>query len=153
MINNRRYFITAISCLSLFISLISFSTHQTTGLAEELLNQVNKFRTSKGLPELTLSEELNAIAQKHSENMAAGRVAFGHSGFAKRNAMAKAKLEDMSSYAENVAYGASSATEVMTMWKNSAGHRRNMLGDYEYVGIGIAKDRKGTIYYTTVFAG
>ena len=85
--------------------------------------------------------------------MARKRVAFGHSGFAKRNALAKKKIHSIHSFAENVAYGATSGREVVTMWKNSSGHRRNMLGNYKYIGIGIAKDSHGRIYYTQVFAG
>lgn len=84
--------------------------------------------------------------------MARRRVAFGHTGFAKRNALAKNKIHSIRSFAENVAYGATSGKEVVTMWKNSSGHRRNMLGNYKYIGIGIAKDSHGRIYYTQVFA-
>ena len=45
------------------------------------------------MPELKMREELNAIAQKHSLDMARGRVGLGHSGFEKRRAMANAKLK------------------------------------------------------------
>jgi uncharacterized protein YkwD len=52
-----------------------------------------------------------------------------------------------------VAYGPTSGKEVVKQWKGSPGHRRNMLGKYKYIGIGIATDRRGHIYYTQVFAG
>ena len=57
----------------------------------------------------------------------------------------------MRTFAENVAYGANTAREVVTLWKNSPGHRRNMLGNFKYIGIGTAKDSKGQIYYTEIF--
>lgn len=85
--------------------------------------------------------------------MASGRVAFGHGGFAQRNAKANKEIKGLHSFAENVAYGATSGREAVALWKSSPGHRRNMLGRYRYVGIGIAKDRQGRIYYTEVFAG
>jgi len=149
----RIFLFTSLICFTIFISLISFSPASDSKLIDDVLSQTNKFRRSKGLPALIIREELNTIAQKHSTDMARGRVGFGHGGFAKRNAMAKKKINPLYSFAENVAYGATSGKQVVTMWKNSSGHRRNMLGRYKYIGIGIAKDRRGRIFYTQVFGG
>ena len=85
--------------------------------------------------------------------MAKGRVGFGHGGFARRDALARKKINGIHSFAENVAYGPTTGKQVVTMWKKSSNHRKNMLGRYKYIGIGIAKDRRGRIYYTQVFAG
>jgi uncharacterized protein YkwD len=101
---------------------------------------------------LIMRNDLNKIATRHSEDMAKGRVAFGHAGFYKRDAMAKKDIKQLSGFAENVAYGPTSGKQVVSMWKNSPGHRRNMLGRFKYIGIGIAKDKHGRIYYTQVFA-
>ena len=139
--------------LTLSVSLISFSTNKNANLVNDVFNQTNQFRKSEGLPELIIRKELNTIAEKHSEDMAAGRVGFGHSGFAQRSTIANKEIRGLHTFAENVAYGAVSAEDVIALWKNSSGHRRNMLGNYKYVGIGIAKDRHGSIYYTEFFAG
>lgn len=149
----RRYLVALFSLLILLTSLTSFSPDRDSNLIDDVLSQTNKFRRSKGLSALIINEELNAIAQKHSANMAKGKVGFGHGGFSKRNSMAGKVIRPLNKFAENVAYGASSGKEVVTMWKNSSGHRRNMLGRYKYIGIGTAKDRHGRIYYTQVFAG
>lgn len=149
----KRTLFTTLTCLAFFVSLISFSPLTDANLVDDVLSQTNKFRRSKGLPALIIREELNAIAQKHSADMARGRVGFGHGGFSKRNNQAKKVIRPLTKFAENVAYGATSAKEVVTGWKNSPGHRRNMLGAYKYIGIGIAKDRRGRIFYTQVFAG
>ena len=125
-----------LACLTIFVTLIAFTLLKNDSLTDDVLNQTNQFRKSKGLTELVMRDDLNEIAQKHSANMARGRVGFGHSGFDKRNAMAIRHIKSMSSFAENVAYGAKNAREVLTMWKNSSGHRRNMLGRYKYIGIG-----------------
>ena len=85
--------------------------------------------------------------------MARKRVGFGHGGFSQRDAQARKRVKSIHAFAENVAYGASTGKQVVTMWKNSPGHHRNMLGKYKYIGIGVARDRKGRIYYTQVFAG
>lgn len=145
-------FITPV-CLMLFVSLVSFYPNKNANLVQDVLNQTNQFRKSKGLNELMIMKELCTIAQQHSGNMASGRVRFGHDGFAKRNTMANKIIKPLYSFAENVAYGATSGKQVVTMWKNSPGHRRNMLGRYRYIGIGAAKDRNGRIFYTQIFAG
>lgn len=149
----RTFLNTTIIFLSLFVSLLSFSPNKNTDLVAEVLSQTNQFRESQGLPEFIIRQELNEIAQKHSADMASGRVKFGHTGFEERNTMANNAIKGLHSFAENVASGASSANEVVNLWKNSPGHRRNMLGAYKYIGIGTAKDAQGRIYYTEVFAG
>ena len=149
----RNYFFTPLACLALITSLLSFSEPKKTGLAGDVLHETNRFRRSNGQPELIMKEELNVLAQKHSEDMARGLAVFGHSGFSKRTAQAKKKIRLAGFFAENVAYGPTTATRVVSMWKNSADHRKNMLGNYEYMGIGIAKDRKGRLYYTVLYAG
>jgi len=147
------YLVVSLSSFILLASLTSFSPDRDASLIDDVLSQTNKFRKSKRLPALIINQELNAIAQKHSVNMASGRVGFGHGGFSKRNSMAKKAIRSLSSFAENVAYGATSGKAVVAGWKNSPGHRRNLLGRYKYIGIGTAKDRRGRIYYTQLFAG
>ena len=142
----------ALTSLCLFIGLVSFAPGNAS-LIQDVLTHTNKFRQSKGLAALTMRQELNAIAQKHSADMASGRAGFGHGGFNKRYALAKNKVKPMRSFAENVAHGATSGVQVVSMWKSSSGHRRNMLGKFKYIGIGIAKDKRGRIFYTQVFAG
>jgi uncharacterized protein YkwD len=151
----KRTFLTAIViCFSLFVSLTSFAPRtDNANLVTDVLSLTNQFRKSEGLPVLIMKQQLNALAQKHSADMARGRVGFGHAGFGKREAKAQREIKGLHSFAENVAYGATSAKEVVTLWKNSPGHRRNMLGPYKYIGIGTAKDSKGQIYYTEVFGG
>ena len=122
------------------------------GLVQQVFVQTNQFRRSQGLNELTMRNDLNKIAERHSEDMARGRVPFGHAGFYKRNAMAKKDINQLSSFAENVAFGPTSGKQVVDMWKNSPAHRQNLLGRFKYIGIGVAKDRNGHIYYTQVFA-
>lgn len=119
---------------------------------QQVLIQTNQFRRSQGLNELTMRNDLNKIAQRHSEDMARGRVPFGHGGFYQRDALAKKDIKQLSSFAENVAFGPTSGKQVVDMWKSSPGHRQNLLGRFKYIGVGIAKDRNGRIYYTQVFA-
>jgi uncharacterized protein YkwD len=144
--------------LSLPFTLLSFlpAVHPPVDRAGDLKNDIlsytNQFRQSRGLPPLTLQEDLNALALAHSTDMAKGRVGFGHDGFDRREAEAFKKITTARSFAENVAYGASTGEEVVNLWKSSAGHRKNMLGKYRFIGIGTARNKAGVIYYTEVFA-
>jgi uncharacterized protein YkwD len=146
------FLLTGFLSLGSLISLGSFSTFPVTGLDDDVLKYTNEFRKSKRLPGLIIREELSVIARKHSQNMAKGRVAFGHDGFNLRYNEARKAIRGLNTFAENVAFGFSSGKDVVAMWKNSPGHRKNMLGQYRYIGIGTAKDRRGNIYYTEVFA-
>ena len=68
----RIYLLTSLSFLILLTSLSSFSPARDSNLIDDVLSQTNKFRKSKGLPLLIINQELNAIAQKHSADMAKG---------------------------------------------------------------------------------
>jgi len=143
-----RYYINfSLSCLLHFNSSIPFSE----GLTEDIVKYTNQFRRSKGMPALVMQNDLNSIARKHSEDMANGRRSFGHDGYNKRMLQAQKIIKPFNSMAENVAYGARNGKEAFEMWKNSGAHRKNMLGNYKYIGIGTARNRRGVIYYTEIF--
>ena len=92
-------------------------------------------------------------AYQHSKNMATGKAGFGHAGFDQRIQAIKNAMGTtyMAASAENVAYGQLSAQAVVKGWLNSSGHRRNIEGNYNLTGIGVAKDREGIIYFTQIF--
>ncbi len=143
---SRKILITSVSILSISL----FFNAPEDELTKDVLKQTNKFRKSEGLEELEMKDKFNDIAKKHSEDMASGRRSFGHAGFNQRSNEV-GKIYKYSSISENVAYGANDAKEAVDMWKNSPGHRANMLGNYKYIGIGIAKNSQGILYYTQIF--
>ena len=120
-------------------------------LTKDVLKYTNKFRKSKGLSELIMRNDLNAIAQRHSEDMANGHRSFGHGGYNQRVLKVQKTYRPFYGMAENVAFGARNGKDAFEMWKNSSGHRKNMLGNYKYIGIGTAHNRRGVIYYTEIF--
>ena len=120
-------------------------------LVAETFDHTNNLRKAKKLQPLIMLEVLNEIAEDHSQDMAKGKTAFGHNGFSKREKQARKLIPDFKGFAENVAFGATSGKEVVEMWKNSPGHRKNMLGNFRYIGIGVDKAKNGDIYYTQVF--
>jgi uncharacterized protein YkwD len=120
-------------------------------IIEEILAYVNAYRGKKGLPKLEMNPIMSAEAQTHSENMAAHRTSFGHSGFQSRVKRITAKIDGMQAWAENVAMGSTTAKEVVENWLKSPMHRQNIEGRYNLTGIGVAADRKGNLYFTQIF--
>lgn len=118
----------------------------------EIIGYVNAYRKQKGLSPLILLPTAAIEAKRHSVEMASKKLAFGHAGFDHRAAIIDRALKGTSSTGENVAYGRMTAFEVLTTWLKSKGHRENIEGDFNYTGVGVAKDSQGVIYYTQLFA-
>lgn len=142
---------SALLLLLAFCCLSPAASAHPPGMASRILQLVNGYRSDQGRNMLQMSASLNALAQRHSDNMAAGRVAFGHGGFDARMNKAMRSIRGAYGFSENVAYGDIGAREVVNMWINSRGHRKNMLGNYQLTGIGVARGRRGQLYFTQVF--
>jgi len=122
-----------------------------TDLEKAVNQQINKYRASKKLPPLSVDPEITQIARIHSENMANGKVSFSHDGFEGR---AKAITIPYQSVAENLAYNMGYSDPVRNAvegWIKSDGHRKNMEGQFNVTGIGVAKNAKGEYYFTQLF--
>ena len=129
----------------------SSPTTSSSKFAEDILANVNQYRHSKGLAALVLNNVISAEADTHSRGMADGRVEFGHDGFSGRIQRISSQLGAAKQSAENVAFGNLSAEQVVSNWINSPAHRQNIEGNFTLTGIGIAKNKKGVIYFTQIF--
>ena len=122
-----------------------------TDLEKAVNQQINKYRASKKLPPLTIDPRISQLARIHSEDMAKGKVSFSHDGFEGR---AKAITIPYKSVAENLAYNFGYSDPVRNAvegWIKSDGHRKNMEGQFNVTGIGVAKNAKGEYYFTQLF--
>ena len=55
---------------------------------------------------------------------------------------------------ENIAMGQKTPSEVVTAWMNSEGHRKNILSsNFTQIGVGVAKNASGQLYWTQMFIG
>lgn len=99
------------------------------------LGPLNAYRKTKRRGALASDATLGRAALEHSKTMAkTGRL--NHDRF-------RARLRShgiAGAAAENVATGQPSLTSVIASWKNSRGHRRNMLGNFSRVGVAVARD-------------
>lgn len=122
-------------------------------LEQAIYTQINQYRKSKGLSPLTIDARINQQALAHSQAMASGKVPFSHAGFEQR-VKTIGKTIPYQSAAENVAYNMGyqdPATQAVQGWLKSPGHRKNIEGQFNLTGIGIAKNAKGEYYFTQIF--
>lgn len=117
----------------------------------EILQFVNEDRKQHDLRMLQMNSIESSLALKHSEDMAKGRVKFGHEGFNGRAKIIQKELGGIE-IGENVASGNMTAREVVDGWLNSPGHKKNIEGNFVLTGIGYARDKKGDIYFTQIFS-
>jgi uncharacterized protein YkwD len=127
------------------------TTDNYAALKTGILKLVNKHRTDMGLSPLKMNDVIEKAATKHSGNMASQKIPFGHEGFDERMKGISQQLGGATGWAENVAMGAETAEQAVDMWLHSAGHKKNIEGDYNLTGIGIAKNAQGQLYYTQIF--
>ena len=123
----------------------------TVNMNADIINLVNQIRQAKHLPPLRILPSASFEAARHSQDMAAKRVPFGHDGFKQRAIALANELNGSSATGENVATGKMTAKEVVAAWLKSSAHRANIEGDFTYTGVGVAKDNRGVLYYTEMF--
>jgi len=118
---------------------------------DSILIYINAYRKNQALPPLQLDTILCSIATKHSARMSTKLIPFGHYDFEKRMKDIFVFLPNTKASSENVAYGKLSAAAVVNGWINSPPHQKNIKGNYNYTGIGVAKDSSGIFYFTQIF--
>lgn len=118
-----------------------------------ILDATNAVRKKEKLPALKANPVLFKVARAHSANMAK-QGELNHVLDEKNPAQrVKAAGYEYRSVGENIAYGDFLKPEkAMDLWMDSPHHKENILRDtYQEIGIGIARNDKGEIYYTQVF--
>lgn len=121
---------------------------------EKCIAEINRVRQDHGLQPLKHWTQLSDCARGHSQNMADEKCSFGHDGFDDR-ADHMWSQANLASFAENVAYSHRYDDPVKIAvdgWMKSPGHRKNILGDFEETGVGVAITTEGKFYITQLFA-
>jgi uncharacterized protein YkwD len=129
--------------------------HETVVTDEEdqkmILYYINAYRSKHHLAPLKLNHAMSQEAAKHSRDMASHAMPFGHTGFNSRIKRLYKQIGECRGGAENVAFWRIDAKKLVDGWVASPGHRRNIEGNYNLTGIGIAHGKKGWAYYTQIF--
>lgn len=127
-----------------------FSSYQ-----QQVLDLVNAERTKRGLSPLTLDAKLCNVATKKAEDMATKNY-FDHTSPTYGSPFDMMRQFGVSYQAagENIAKGQTTPQEVMNSWMNSSGHRANILSsNFTKLGVGVAKDSNGRLYWSQMFIG
>ncbi len=124
-----------------------------------IFREANAFRAANGLPALTVEAGMIRAAAGHSQDMATRNyLAHTSPDGSTPDSRMRAAGVTFSSWGENVGYqsppDASAPTRMMEAWKNSPGHRANLLNaNFKRTGIyAYRRPSDGYWYYTQVFA-
>lgn len=148
-----------LSILLIFLSLnpavfAQEKAHQDTRAFErEVIRLVNVERAKVGLKPLSENVKLSKVARIKSQDMI-NKKYFSHYSptYGSPFDMMKKFGIRFRAAGENIAMGQKTPKEVMNAWMNSAGHRRNILNpNFTQIGVGVAKDSKGRLYWTQMF--
>lgn len=116
-----------------------------TDFGPETLLLINSYRKSLGLAPLAANRTLQGLARQHSRDQAATNT-LSHAGFRQRADYAKAAGLSLIC-AENVGYNYRDAGQLVSGWRNSSAHRRNLLRpNLHYAGVSVVGA------YSTFFA-
>jgi uncharacterized protein YkwD len=118
--------------------------------AKTFLSRTNTLRASQGVPALKENDTLTRKAEAWAQYMAkTGRLA--HSNLT--DGLSGLKWRSLG---ENVGYSSPTSDtlkSIHNMFVASSGHRANLVNSgYTHMGVGVAKDSKGTIWVAEVFA-
>lgn len=126
---------------------ITIKSNEKYSMAYDVLRLVNKERKARGYSELVMDKNLLASAMLRASEQ---RISTGH--IRPDGTDCFTAFDWTSSAGENVAYGYTTAKDVMNGWMNSSGHRANILGGYTKIGIGCVYV-DGTYYWAQLFSG
>jgi uncharacterized protein YkwD len=118
----------------------------------EVLKLHNRARAKAELPPLTLDPKLTAAAKRHALDMAENDKMSheGSDGSSPQKRIEAAGYKGRAT-AENVAFGIRTAAGAVQGWLDSPPHKKNLLGDYQDVGIAVARSDDGTPYWCVDF--
>lgn len=130
--------------LVIVVALLSLPMPAAAGDAGDFVSRINTSRAAAGLPAVAVDAGLAAAAADHSVAMAAAGAIYHSGGLA---AGAPSGWEALS---ENVGAGPS-VDSLHAAFMASAGHRANVMGDYDYVGVGVVRSESGQLWVTVRF--
>lgn len=148
-----RRFVSALVSAVLAFSM-AVSPAAATGTPSELeaegefLRYINEHRAADGLAPLSVYWDLVDDARAHSRFQADGSCADGARICHNKNLAAV--TDGWHALGENVGVGYDVAGLDRAFW-NSDGHRANVMGNYNYAGVGVHIREDATMYVTVVF--
>jgi uncharacterized YkwD family protein len=122
-------------------------------LETEVIRLVNAERAKAGRSALVENSKLSNVARIKSNDFIKNNY-FSHTSptYGTPFDMLRSFGITFTAAAENIARGPRTAAEAMNLWMNSSGHRANILNStYNQIGVGVARDNKGSLFWTQIF--
>jgi uncharacterized protein YkwD len=129
--------------LALSIMVVGLAVPVQAGPEGTLFSRINSSRSANGLAPLETYWDLTDDARAHSARMM-DRGSIYH------NPSLGSVTSVWQALGENVGMGID-LNAMHDAFMNSPGHRANILGDYNYVGVGVKTDASGVSWVTVVF--
>jgi len=110
----------------------------------------NAFRVQKGLNPVIWDQDTQRAASLHSQDMIENEY-FAHTSFDGSNLGDRLGAQNISfvSAGENIAAGYRDPVHMINAWLNSTtGHRDTLLGNFDYLGVGIWIDNENRMFST-----
>lgn len=129
------------------------TSNDLRALESEVIRLVNVERNKVGRSPLTTNNQVINVARLKSQDFIDNNY-FSHNSptYGTPFNMLKTFGISFTAAAENIASGQRTAAEVMKSWMSSSGHRENILSPtYNQIGVGVARDNNGNIYWTQMF--
>ncbi|WP_010178581.1 CAP domain-containing protein [Aquimarina agarilytica] len=117
-------------------------------ISDQILVLVNQYRSTKNLGPLIDNNTAKIEALNHSQYQVNLNDINHDNGSERSNILFN--NENVTSYAENVAFGYRTAKAVVDGWIGSEGHRKNLEGDFTKSGIGTIANDQGVLYFTHI---
>lgn len=118
---------------------------------------LNRKRVDNGLTPLVWSDDLEAVARQHSQNMAEFQF-FSHRGLDNKLVSDRADAAGVGRWraiGENIAFNRGfddPVSKAVELWLDSPSHRRNLLSNtWRESAVGVAVAGDGSYYFTQVF--
>ncbi len=125
---------------------IGLAAAADSGTESAFVSLINSTRANNGMAPLQVDGGLQGHARNHTQDMIASGGIY-HSSSAELSAAAGS---GWSRVGENVGNGQTPET-LHSAFMNSSGHAANILGDYNYVGVGTGNSADGSLWVTVVF--
>lgn len=125
------------------IMVATFVTPALAGAESEFVSKINASRAAAGLAPLEVYWDLADDARAQSARMAAKGEIFHNPNLASSTGV-------WAALGENVGVGPD-VSSLHSAFMASAGHRANILGDYDYIGVGVTVDDEGLVWVTMIY--
>lgn len=132
-----------------------------SAIEQKIHRLTNEYRAKKGLPALSQSSYIDGAAREHSQymrnqsNSSSERLVISHDNGKVRASKIMKNMNGIS-LGENVGAlhrvkEAYVADKIAEGWITSKGHHKNIVGDYNHLGVGVSVGEDYTVFATQVF--